>query len=182
VQLPEPTGRTDFPTIADITRNRVKRVIDKCSKADSGELQLVTTNVDLGFRAFKLAESNFKTWDSDAPRDAPQLEKQLALNVEHLRAGRKAPDFLYEILLKSGFPLTAKVETLKLAGKEVFSIAGGALLVCLDRQLTLDVIRAMADRKPQRVVCLDEGFAGNDQLKTNAVQTFKTKGAVFRTV
>jgi adenine-specific DNA-methyltransferase len=33
------------------------------------------------------------------------------------------------------------------------------------------------------VVFLDEGFAGNDQLKANAVQTFKTKGvASFRTV
>ena len=37
-------------------------------------------------------------------------------------------------------------------------------------------------KKPERIVCLDEGFAGNDQLKTNAVQTFKAKGVVFRTV
>jgi adenine-specific DNA-methyltransferase len=40
----------------------------------------------------------------------------------------------------------------------------------------------MAEKKPERIVCLDEGFAGNDQLKTNAVQTFKAKGVVFRTV
>jgi adenine-specific DNA-methyltransferase len=31
-------------------------------------------------------------------------------------------------------------------------------------------------------VCLDEGFAGNDQLKANAAQIFKAKGIVFRTV
>jgi adenine-specific DNA-methyltransferase len=37
--------------------------------------------------------------------------------------------------------------------------------------------------KPERVVCLDAGFAGNDQLKTNAAQTFKSKGVTsFRTV
>jgi adenine-specific DNA-methyltransferase len=41
----------------------------------------------------------------------------------------------------------------------------------------------MADRKPERAVCLDEGFAGNDQLKTNAVQTMKAKGITnFKTV
>jgi adenine-specific DNA-methyltransferase len=41
----------------------------------------------------------------------------------------------------------------------------------------------MADMKPSRIVCLDEGFAGNDQLKANAVQTSKTKGvAKFQTV
>ena len=32
-------------------------------------------------------------------------------------------------------------------------------------------------------ICLGEGFAGNDQLKANAVQIFKTKGVTsFRTV
>ena len=48
--------------------------------------------------------------------------------------------------------------------------------ICLERELTLELIRAMAEKKPERVVCLDEGFAGNDQLKANAVQIFKTKG------
>jgi adenine-specific DNA-methyltransferase len=44
-------------------------------------------------------------------------------------------------------------------------------------------MRAMAERKPERVVCLDEGFAGNDQLKANAVEIFKTKGVTsFKTV
>ena len=53
----------------------------------------------------------------------------------------------------------------------------------LDRELTLDLIRAIAERKPERVVCPDEGFAGNDQLKANAVQIFKTKGVTsFKTV
>ena len=68
-------------------------------------------------------------------------------------------------------------------GKTVFSAAGRALLICLERNLTLELIRAMAEQKPERVVCLDEGFAGNDQLKANAVQIFKTKGVTsFKTV
>ncbi len=62
-------------------------------------------------------------------------------------------------------------------------MAGGALFICLERALTFELIRAMAEAKPERVVCLDEGFAGNDQLKANAVQIFKTKGvASFKTV
>ena len=36
---------------------------------------------------------------------------------------------------------------------------------------------------PERVVCLDAGFEGNDQLKANAVQIFKAKGVKsFKTV
>jgi len=47
----------------------------------------------------------------------------------------------------------------------------------------LELIRAMAELKPERVVCLDEAFIGNDQLKANAVQIFKTKGVTsFKTV
>jgi adenine-specific DNA-methyltransferase len=111
------------------------------------------------------------------------LEDQLELHIHHIREGRTTQDLLYELLLKSGFPLTTSVEPLTLAGKAVHSVAGGALLICLERELTPDLIRAIAEKKPERVVCLDEGFAGNDQLKANAVQTFKTKGVTsFKTV
>jgi adenine-specific DNA-methyltransferase len=183
VQLPEPTGRTDYPTIADITKERVRRVIGKLNGDGNGKLDLEgLAKQDRGFRVFKLGESNFKVWDADAALNTQALGDQLALHIDHIREGRTPSDLLYEILLKSGFPLTASVEELKEAGKLVFSVAGGALLICLERELTLEVIRSMADRKPERVVCLDEGFAGNDQLKTNAAQTFKTKGVVFRTV
>jgi adenine-specific DNA-methyltransferase len=99
-------------------------------------------------------------------------------------------DLLYEVLLKSGFSLTTPVETFVLAGKTVHSVAGGQLLICLERMLTLELIRSMAERKPERVVCLDEGFAGNDQLKTNAAHIFeptdrreaKSDARRFRTV
>lgn len=184
VQLPEPTGRTDYPTIADITKERVRRVINKRNEEDAGKLDLDgAQQQDRGFRVFKLAESNFTPWNAEAPHDAAALEQQLELHVEHLREGRTAQDLLYEILLKSGFPLTTPVEPLQLAGKTVYSVASGALFLCLERALTLDVIRAMAERKPERVVCLDAGFAGNDQLKANAVQIFKTKGVTsFKTV
>jgi adenine-specific DNA-methyltransferase len=184
VQLPEPTGREDYATIADITKERVRRVIKKLNDEDAGKLDLGGgTKPDRGFRVFKLAESNFTTWDADQSKDAEGLARQLELHVDHIRPDRTLDDLLHEILLKSGFPLTTPVEILELAGKRVHSVAGGALFLCLDPALTLELIRAMAEKKPERVVCLDEGFAGNDQLKANAVQIFKTKGVTsFKTV
>lgn len=181
--FPNPRAE-DYPTIADITKERVRRVINKLNQEDDGKLpDEGTQRQDRGFRVFKLAESNFKPWNADVPHDAPTLEKQLDLHVDHILDGRTADDLLYEILLKSGFPLTISVEVLKLTGKAVHSVAGGALFICLERALTLDLIRAVAEKKPERVVCLDEGFAGNDQLKANAVQIFKTKGITsFKTV
>jgi adenine-specific DNA-methyltransferase len=184
VQLPVPTEREDYPTIADLTKERVRRVIKKLNEEDAGKLDLEGAKAqDRGFKVFKLSESNFKPWNAEAPHEVGSLEKQLALHVDHIREGRTADDILYELLLKSGYPLTAPVDVLQLAGKHVHSVSGGLLFVCLERELTLELIRAMAEKKPERVVCLDEGFSGNDQLKANAVQIFKTKGVTsFKTV
>ena len=184
VQLPEPTGGQDYPTIADITKERVRRVIQKLNDEDAGKLDLDNASQqDRGFRVFKLAESNFTPWNADLPHNAGALAQQLELHIDHIRPDRSAADILYELLLKSGFPLTTPVASLTLAGKTVYSVAAGALFICLERALTLELIRAIAERQPERVVCLDEGFAGNDQLKTNAVQIFKTKGVTsFKTV
>jgi adenine-specific DNA-methyltransferase len=188
VQLPEPceinseAGKAGYSTIAEITKERVRRVVKKLNDAEAGQLPFEAPQ-DRGFRVFKLSPSNFKPWNADLPKDAAALEKQLELHIEHILDGRSQDDILCELLLKSGFPLTTPVESLTLAGKKVFSVAGGELLICLEPDLTMDVIRAMAALKPERVVCLDTGFASNDQLKTNAVEIFKTQGVPsFKTV
>lgn len=182
VQLPERTTleseeyKAGFKTISAITIERVKRVGEKFKEQRLASL-------DSGFRIFRLTSSNFKLWNTDSPKDDAELAKQLTLHVDHLIDGRSQEDVLYELLLKSGFPLDTKIEKLTLENKAVFSIGDGLMLVCLEHDLTLEVLRAMADKKPERVVCLDAGFANNDQLKTNAVQTMKAKGVTkFQTV
>lgn len=200
VQLPEPLNPQDKEqkaaadfcdsigkprTIAEICKERVRRVVKELDTEDKSELSVSgeRSRPDRGFRVYKLGESNFKVWDAESPKDAASLQKRLSDHVRHIREGRTEDDLLAEILLKSGFPLATPSETLNLGGKKVHSVSHGALLICLDRELNLDTIRAMAERKPERVVCLDEGFAGNDQLKANAVQTFKTKGvSSFKTI
>lgn len=99
-------------------------------------------------------------------RVAPRRAARLNHGVRD-RDGGKANDARSEplpVLLKSGYPLTAKVEMLELAGKKVFSIAETALLVCMEKALTVEVIRTMAEQRPEPVICLDAGFAGSDQL------------------
>ncbi len=184
VQLPERTERADFPTIADITKERVRRVIKELNNEDVDKLDLErVAKSDRGFRAFKLDSSNFKPWDGTQTDTPEGVTNQLELHVDHVLPDRSQEDILTELLLKSGFPLSTKIEATQLAGKQVFSVEGGTMLVCLDGNLTPEVIKAMADMKPSRVICLDDGFQGNDQLKTNAVQTMKARGVLsFRTV
>jgi len=177
VQLPEPTGREDYPTITTILKERVRRVVEMAAAGSS-----LDAGRDIGFRSFHLAASNFQPWNADTSTGPAQLEAQLELHIRHVRPDRTPEDLLFEILLKEGYAPATRVAAASVTGRDIFSAGDGSVLVCLDRALTLDVIRAMADRSPQRVVCLDEGFAGNDQLKVNAVQIFKSKGIVFRTI
>lgn len=193
VQLPEPCDenseafKAGFKTIADIGKERIRRVIQKIKKEiKDNRLPLFpdkNPTLDLGFKVFKLSSSNFKLWDTNAPKEKEAIQKQLSLHVDHINPTSSQEDILYEILLKSGFPLMTKIEHITLAGKTVFSIAEGAMLICLEKELTAEVIKAIAEKKPVRVVCLDAGFKGNDQLKTNAVQIMKSRKITdFRTV
>ncbi len=160
VQLPErvdeesPARKFGLSTISDITTERVRRVIKKLQEDGSNQLDLGDSqSQDLGFKVLKLDESNFTTWDADMAHDPDVLEEQLDIHINHIRDGRSQEDILYELLLKSGFSLTTEFEEIELEGKTVYSVAEGLLLICLEQELTLELIRAMADLKPERV-CL----------------------------
>ena len=196
VQLPEPVdegpnaANAGFSTIAEIGKERIRRVISKARKSSVGQLDLEQRGAaDLGVRVFKLDRSNFKIWDGfSGASDAEQLGRQLELHVDHRRSASTSDDIVHEIILKAGFPLSTKVDTVTLGSAEVFSIESGALLVCLEKEITSALIDALAEANPLQVICLDESFTGNDQLKANAVQTFKARAQaeeseiVFRTV
>lgn len=197
VQLPEicdlgsAAYKAGYQTIAEISKERIRRAAAKIkteqteaqAKADLFDDGTANTVLDLGFRVFKLQKSNFKVWDANTPKDAEAIQQALELHVDHIDPQAEQEAILFELLLKSGFELTTPIQKFTLADKQVYSIAHDILLICLDKALTLDVIKAMAELNPSRVICLDEGFQDNDQLKTNAVLIMKSKGVNdFRTV
>ena len=184
VQLPERTDNLNYPTIAEVTKERVRRVITKLNSEEEGKLDLTDNKKqDRGFKVFRLSSSNFKIWDSaKAPSDSAKLAEQLTMFTDNLESGRQQIDILYEILLKSGLPLTAKIEKIIVAGQELFSVEGGLLLICLEEVVNRDTLRVMTELEPSQAVCLDAAFQWNDQLKTNTVLEMKSHGINFRTV
>jgi adenine-specific DNA-methyltransferase len=194
VQLPEPCAdgsealKVGFKTVADIGKERIRRAAKKIASGRDGELNMAANGpADLGFRVFRLDRSNFRIWEGATDTDE-DLDRQVEMHIDHLSDRNSAEDVLYELLLKAGFALTTKVQTVEMAGKHIFSIEHGALLICLEKEITSELIDALAEANPLQVICLDEGFKGNDQLKANAVQTFKARAEaeeseiVFRTV
>jgi adenine-specific DNA-methyltransferase len=181
VQLPEPTGRKDFPTIADITKERVRRVIKKLNETDSGKLPMENKQ-DRGFKVFKLSSSNFKVWDAvSAPKDAAGLAEQLKLMSHNVVENRTDDALLYELILKSNLPLTSKIQSGKIGTQTFYDVADGALAICLERKITQETLRGIMARNPKGVICLDIAFTGNDQLKTNIVLEMKSHGIEFHT-
>ena len=190
VQLPEPLDTnkpeqkaaakfcdvTGIPqNIAGLSRERIRRFAKKVAAERNGQLDLnPEPKSDLGFRAFKLDRSNFRLWNGAVADDA-QLEAQLSLHIDHIAQESSPEDILYELLLKAGFKLSEPVRRIENLGQDVYGVAGNELILCLERNITPHLLDAIADYDPIMVVCLDSGFRGHDQLKANAVQTFKAR-------
>jgi adenine-specific DNA-methyltransferase len=187
VQLPHKIEEdSEFKNIAELSKERIRKVVSKIRKDNAESADMFKANIgeqDLGFKSLKLQSSNFNLWRTDVDKTSEAITKQLELNIAHVSPDATQEAILFELLLKSGFELTTPILKESIANKTVFSVAEGELLVCLEKELTQEVVKTIAEKKPSRVICLDEGFQNNDQLKTNAVQIMKSKGVVkFQTV
>ena len=162
-------------TIAELTKERIRRAGAKilADNADKPGIQ----NLDVGFKAFKLDSSNIKPWDADFDT----LSDDLLTAGDVIKPERSADDVLFEILLKYGLDLSLPIATHTLAGKTVFEVGAGALLVCMEEGITEAVAEAIGQLKTTlvpavcRVVFKDAGFA-DDAAKVNAVQVLKQFG------
>ena len=134
VQIPEATGRIDFNTIAEITKERLRRAAKKVKEEHPDYAG------DLGFRVYKLDESNLRTWEAQPDN----LDGTLYDHIEHIKPDRTEQDVLYEVLLKLGLDLCVPIETRQMAGKTVYSVGAGVLFVSLPESLSRDEAETVA--------------------------------------
>ena len=173
-QLPEQTDAEDYATIADMGKARLRAAIKSIS-VDDDKAHAKTT--DLGFKVFKLSDSNIVPW---AP-SAGDLKTSLFDSVDNIRHDRSEADVLSELLLKYGLDLAVPIEARDINGKTVHIIGAGALVVCLADTVGLELVNGIAALKTElapevmRVVFKDNGFT-NDVVKTNAVQILRQAG------
>jgi adenine-specific DNA-methyltransferase len=187
VQLPEPLPKPEpgLTTIFDLGAARLRNATKEITSAENGKLDgLNSADVLplLGFRKLKLTSSNFKIWNGTGELSAEELQTQLGLFADHVLPERTEQDVLYELMMRAGLPLTAATTEKNVAGQKVYSIADGLLAICLANPISQECLRGIIELAPQRVICLDAAFGGNDQLKTNTVLEMKSHGIEFRTV
>lgn len=169
-------------------RRAGKKILEEQKDKEQRDLFTESTKkLDIGFKVFKLDQSNVADWDVELKttneKDAKEtltLEFNKVLNI--LKDGRTELDLLYEVMLKLGLQLTTKVEEKEINGKKFFIVGHGVMVASFSKDITYSDITKMLEYKPDyvqpgefKVVLSDESFASNND-KVNAMQLFKQKG------
>ena len=183
VQLPEKCDvdseafKGGYKTIAEIGKERIRRVIKKIQEEQEGKLDLDSNgDRDLGFKVFKLKESNFKIWRSNIETEE-ELVAQMQQHLEPLDEYAKTEDVLYELLIKSGVQLTAKIKE-----KSGYILVNDNEIALMLEKADDKIIKQIIAAKPQKVFTLDRLFKNNDKLKTNTALQMKDAGIEFKVI
>lgn len=172
VQLPEVCAenseayKAGYKNICEIGKERIRRAGKKIKE----ENPLTTQDLDIGFRVLKCDSSNMKDVYY-TPRE--HMDKQQSLFVDNIKEGRDDEDLLFQVMLELDTPLSSKIEKITIVGKTVYNVAQGHLMACFDKNVTDEVITAIAKEMPSYFVMRDSSLA-NDSVAINFEQIFNT--------
>lgn len=163
VQAPVPAEGTEFDTIADMAKERLRRA------GHTVTLDKGVSSADIGFRILKIDSSNMADtfYTPDQTNQADLLDA-----IDNIKPDRSAEDLLFQVLLDWGVDLTLPISRETVQGKTVFKVQGTALVACFDNGIDEALVKELAHLKPMRVVFKDTGFK-DDATKINVKQIFK---------
>lgn len=168
VQLPEETDKyseafqVGYKTISGIGKDRIRRAGEKI-KSETG------ADIDYGFRVLKLDDTNMQ----DVYYTPSETDQMMLLNFEsNIKEDRNDLDLLFGCLLDWGLPLSMQYSSELIDGVTVHTYNDGDLIACFDKNISENVMKAIANRKPLRVVFRDDSFA-NSPSKINVNEIFK---------
>ena len=194
VQLPElcaensEAAKAGYKTIADIAKERIRRAgakiraeIEAEQKKQEGQLDFDNAQQpkmpDLGFKVFKLADSNFKQWRKIRGSQTEAWKQQVMEFIDPVAENATVGNMVYELLLKSGEDLNSCIEH----NAGYYTVNDGELILMLE-SATQETVDAVLTAHPKKVIVLDRLFEGNDQLKTNTVLQMKNAEITFITI
>ncbi len=152
-------------TICSIAKERIRRAGSKIKE----ENPITTTDLDIGFRVFKLDETNMNDVYYAA---GDYTQGMLSLLESNVKADRTDLDLLFGCLLEWGLPLSLPYTSETIEGCTVHTYNEGDLIACFDENIPDSVIKTIAKRQPLRAVFRDSSFA-NSPSKINVGEVFK---------
>ncbi|MEE5993947.1 MAG: site-specific DNA-methyltransferase [Oscillospiraceae bacterium] len=171
VQLPEPTDekseaqKAGYKNICEIGKERIRRAGKKIQE----ESPLTTAELDIGFRVFKLDETNM---EDVYYTPAETTQKMLAGFESNIKSDRTDLDLLFGCLLEWGLPLSMPYHSEEIDGVTVHTYNDGDLIACFDKNIPESAVKTIAKRQPLRVVFRDDSFEDSPS-KINVSEIFK---------
>ncbi|MFA5131269.1 MAG: site-specific DNA-methyltransferase [Patescibacteria group bacterium] len=164
VQLPEKIDtdtlgyKYGFKTILDITKTRIKNVINGYGKNPKP--------INSGFKFFILSESNYpeNTFVFNPQKSSEENQQAFITYLDKAKQSQlfdKENDIsiIYENIVKEGLSLNSKVDKILLGKNNVYQITDGEqhFFVCLERKLTPETVKALTDKlyKDKLFICLE---------------------------
>lgn len=153
--------------ICEIGKERIRRAGSKIVEENKDKEGI--ENLDIGFRVFKLDESNMNDVYYSAGEYTQSLLSMLESNV---KSDRSDLDLLFGCLLEWGLPLSMPYTSEQIEGCTVHTYNDGDLIACFDENIPDAVIKEIANRQPLRAVFRDSSFNGSP-AKINVGEIFK---------
>lgn len=169
VQIPEETDskseayKAGYKTIPEIGKERIRRA--------GTEINEKSPEVDTGFRVFKCEESNMKDVYFSP---AEYTQGMLSLLEDNIKEDRSDLDLLFDCMLRWGVQLSQPCTSQKVGECTIHNVNDGDLVACFDGTITEEVIDAIAETSPLRVVFRDRSFE-EASMKMNLFELFKQK-------
>ncbi|MBE6984563.1 MAG: site-specific DNA-methyltransferase [Ruminococcaceae bacterium] len=200
VQLPEvcdeksDAHKAGFQNICEIGKERIRRagaklVQEQAEKDkptmdgqitldDNSEFRIPNSELDIGFRVFKLDTSNLETWDG-----TPIVNEQIQIlydrmnsMVQRVKSDRTDLDMVFEVMLKLGVPLTYSVNQIAINSKTAYAVGDDCLLlICLAADVAPEDVEAMAEYAPAKVIISRDSFT-DDTAMANAYYILRDRG------
>ena len=173
VQLPEETEssseayKAGYKNICEIGKERIRRAGKKIKE----EAGLEAQNLDTGFRVFK-CEDSFMNNVYFSPNDLSQAD--LFSHINNIKDGTSDLSKLFGCMLDWGVQFSLPLSNFDVSGKTIYNVNDGDLVACFAEDINEEVIAAIAELSPLRVVFCDSCFS-NAPLKMNLFEIFKQK-------
>lgn len=169
VQIPEETEegsearKAGYNNICEIGKERIRRAGKKIRE----ENPEVAERLDTGFRVLRVDSSNMLDVYFE-----PRQTTQESLFADNIKADRTDLDLLFGAMLSWGVQLSLPMKTEEVDGCKIYTVDGNGLVACFAENVTENVVKAMADKQPLRVLFRDSSF-GDDKTKINIFELFK---------
>lgn len=181
VQIPEKTDSNSeafmagYRDICEIGKARIRRAGQEICQNNNTNVEPNSlfshdednNSIDVGFRVLKLDSSNMNDIFY-----RPEDSSEATLFESNVKDGRTSEDLLFQVMLECNLPLSAKIQSEKIAGKEVYTVNNGYLMACFDKDVNEDVIKVVAKCKPYYFIMRDSSLA-SDNVADNFEQIFQ---------